>query len=376
MRMKYILIHFIVLLFFHFSVFAEEKDNAEFDSIYIHIATVMSVQNMDSAIVLGNTLLKESEGNSIRSMKSLLLLASLELDIGEVLSALVYATKVEKIALKEKNIDWQMRIAGFLYYIYTEIGLTEKGKEYLKKVERFNKSQKNDLIQLTIHHGKANFYLEDSLPLKSLEEIKKTDSLLVKIKSEKTEPIFVATSFLIKGLSYSQLNLLDQAKENLFKAKDALQNDYNILLGYIYVSLANVFLKENNLEKTHLYLIKTKPVLEGSRDYKLKLLLNEAWKNYYLRTNNPLLVKQYEQSILLMKSERTTNLAELSNQLILEFKKESAEKTKSSILLISIISSLIILIVMIVIYNIDRRKQQQKKYENIVTEVKDWFEDE
>jgi hypothetical protein len=126
----------------------------------------------------------------------------------------------------------------------------------------------------------------------------------------------------------------------------------------------------------NLSLNETEPILKGSQDYKLEFELNNAWKSYYLETNNPILAAQYENKLLKMESERAVYLGELSNKLIQELKEDSAKTSKKTLILFSIISSLVILIVMIVLYNIDRRKQQQKKYETIVTEVKDMFENE
>jgi tetratricopeptide (TPR) repeat protein len=367
---------YIALFFFQFTASADETGKAEFDSIYFHIATVMSLQNVDSAIVSADSLLAKSKKDPMREMKCLMLLASLKEKEGEVLASLVHASKAEKIAEKENNKEWQMRIAGFLYSTYNDIGLHVQGKQYLEKVERLNKSEKIGLIQLYVYQAKAKLFLDDNLPEKSLIEINKADSLMEILSNQKVGPILIATSYQIKGLSYYQLDELDKAKEYFSKGEDLIPDNFSTLLGYIYVGLANVYLKENNLEQTLNYLKKSEPIFDGSKDFQLGILLNNAWKSYYLRTDNPVLVERYNNNLLKMKSERTTYLAELSNNLIQELKEDSVKKTKSSLMLIIIISSLVILIVMIVLYNIDRRKQQQKKYETIVTEVKDMFEGE
>lgn len=369
------LIIFFTLFFAHFTALADDEEKAKFDSIYIHIATVLSLQNMDSAMILADSLLENNQEDSLRKLRILMLQASLKDKEGKVLEALVYASKADKIATEIKNIEWQMRIAGFLYTTYNGIGLPEQGKQYLEKVERLNETAKTPLIQLYVHQAKANFYLEDSLPQKALNELIQTDHLIEGISSQKVGPIIIATTYQLKGLSYTQLNELEKAKENLFKAKELIPDNFSVLLGYIYIGLANVYLKENDLEQAYNYLDKIDPILKGSHDFKLKIIYNESWKSYYLQSNNLVKANQYDKNILILKGERATYLAKISNQLIQELKEDLNKKTKSSLMLISLISSLVILIVMIVIYNVYRRKQQQKRYNTIVTEVKDWFKE-
>jgi tetratricopeptide (TPR) repeat protein len=375
-RIFKIILFFTALFLFQFTAFGEDAESKKFDSIFIHITTVMSLQNEDSAIIAANSLLEKSKDDPIKKMKCLMLLATLKKDKGDVLAALVHASNADKIATKEENIEWRMRIAGFLYSTYNDIDLPEQGKPYLKKVERLNKTAKIELIQLYVHQAKANSYLDDSMPRESLNELIKADSLIKILSRKKGGQIIIATNYQIKALCYFQLNELDKAKESFNKAMELIPDNFSVLLGFLYVGLANTYLKENDSKKAFYYLNETEPILKGSQDYKLEFELNNAWKSYYLETNNPILAAQYENKLLKMESERAVYLGELSNKLIQELKEDSAKTSKKTLILFSIISSLVILIVMIVLYNIDRRKQQQKKYETIVTEVKDMFENE
>lgn len=375
MKRIFTLTTFITFFFFHFNVLADDVEKTEFDSIYIHIATVLSLQNMDSAMILADSLLESNQKDPLRELRVLMLKASLKDNEGEVLEALVYASKADKIATEIKNIEWQMRIAGFLYSTYNGIGLPEQGKQYINKVERLNETAKTPLIQLYVHQAKAKFYLDDSLPQKALNELIQTDNLIKNLSSQKVGPIIIATTYQLKGLSYAQLNELEKAKDFLFKAKELIPDNFSVILGYIYVGLAKVYLQESDLIQALNYLNKTEPIIKGSQDYKLKLISLETWKLYYLQSDNSVLADQYDKRFLELKSEKSFYLEKLSNQLIHELKVDSNTKTKSSLMLIILISSLLILIVMIILYNIDRRKQLQKNYENIVIEVKDWFED-
>jgi tetratricopeptide (TPR) repeat protein len=245
---------YIALFFFQFTASADETGKAEFDSIYFHIATVMSLQNVDSAIVSADSLLAKSKKDPMREMKCLMLLASLKEKEGEVLASLVHASKAEKIAEKENNKEWQMRIAGFLYSTYNDIDLPEQGKPYLKKVERLNKTAKIELIQLYVHQAKANSYLDDSMPRESLNELIKADSLIKILSRKKGGQIIIATNYQIKALCYFQLNELDKAKESFNKAMELIPDNFSVLLGFLYVGLANTYLKENDSKKAFYYL--------------------------------------------------------------------------------------------------------------------------
>lgn len=362
----------VVSLLCHFVAFANEVEKDDFDSIYIHIATDFSLRNMDSAIILADSLLESSSHDPIRKMRSLMLLASLKNNSGDVMAALVYATRAEKIAVRQKNKEWQMRIAGFLYSTYNAIGLRVQGKEYLNKVERLNKTEKIDLIQLYIHQEKALSYLEGQLPQESLSELVQSDSLMKSLTGQRIGPILVATSYQLKGLAYTQLNELEKAKGYFFKAKELLPNDLSVLSGYINVGLTNIYLKEGDIEKSFYYLEKTEPILEGSRNFELNILLNDAWKAYYIEKGEYALADQHKKRSLELKSKKANYLEELSNQLILELREDLDKKDRSSWMLVTLISSLVVLLVMVIINNRDRIRRQEEK----IAEVKDWFEDE
>jgi len=265
-----------------------------------------------------------------------------------------------------------MRIAGFLFTTYNTIGLPVQGKPYLDKAERLNKTEKVDLIQLYVHQAKAIYYLNHQSPQEALNELIQSDSLIDNLLNQKAGPIIVATSYQLKGLSYIELGEIELAKEHLLKAKELLPNDLSVLSGYINVGLTNIYLKEGDIEKSFYYLEKTEPILEGSRNFKLNILVNDAWKAYYIEKGEYALADQHEKRSLELKSKKANYLKELSNQLILELREDLDKKDRSSWMLVTLISSLVVLLVMVIINNRDRIRRQEEK----IAEVKDWFEQE
>lgn len=82
------------------------------------------------------------------------------LHLRNALEALSYAIQAGKIAQKDKDHKWQIRIAGFLSTTFREINLAEEGEKYLALAEQANKQTKTNspsfnIIQSFIHQERA-----------------------------------------------------------------------------------------------------------------------------------------------------------------------------------------------------------------------------
>src|SRR5690554_747459 len=111
-------LYLTLIILFSFALVFINKTSAKtvvssFDSIYVEAATTMAALDIQKAIHVADSLFRNAD-NSIHKMKSLMLVATLRVRKGDKAEGLSHAIQAEKIARKDKNYEWQIRIAGFL----------------------------------------------------------------------------------------------------------------------------------------------------------------------------------------------------------------------------------------------------------------------
>src|SRR5690554_1754132 len=104
-----------------------QKRVSSFDSIYVYIATTLSVLDIHNNLQDANYLVNNSKDID-QEMKSLMLLATQKRRVREKAETLDYALKEEDMVKKNQNDEWQIRISGFLATTFREVDLIEEGK--------------------------------------------------------------------------------------------------------------------------------------------------------------------------------------------------------------------------------------------------------
>ncbi|HZH87710.1 MAG TPA: hypothetical protein VFD78_00885, partial [Chitinophagaceae bacterium] len=235
---KYLYFLLFLCLFVKIS-FAKDTQSTAFDSAFLEISTDLAAQDIGEAILAADSLLKTAS-NSLEQTKGLMLLATLKEAKGDIADALNDAYAAEKIAIQDKNTEWQMRIAGYMSSTFQNIGLVAQGRAYLRKVETLNQQEEKDLLSVYIQQDKAFYLLDEKKPELALKELSVIDSLMLipDLANQNVAPRILATSYQLKGLAYLQLNESASAKESLYQALDQISDESSVLSGFIYVFLA------------------------------------------------------------------------------------------------------------------------------------------
>lgn len=367
--------HLYFLLFLCLFVkisFAKDTQSTAFNSAFLEISTDLAAQDIGEAILAADSLLKAAS-NSLEQTKGLMLLATLKESKGDIADALNDAYAAEKIAIQDKNTEWQMRIAGYMSTTFQNIGLVAQGKEYLKKVEALNQKEKSNLLTIYIQQDKTFRLLDEKEPKLALKELKVVDSLVLlpELSNQNVAPRILATSYQLKGLAYIQLNELELAKQYLNQSLEQISDESSVLSGYIYVFLAKAYNIENDNEMSLNYLKKATPIAERANVHRLNVFVNEEWFNYY-KTNGPeSLSNEYENKLLKLRQERALYTKQISNQLIEELNHNvevSAKKSGTQKTMITII--VLVFLLFVLYYVIDKRKQE-KKYRLIINKIQE-----
>jgi len=368
---KYLYFLLFLCLFVKIS-FAKDTQSTAFDSAFLEISTDLAAQDIGEAILAADSLLKTAS-NSLEQTKGLMLLATLKEAKGDIADALNDAYAAEKIAIQDKNTEWQMRIAGYMSSTFQNIGLVAQGRAYLRKVETLNQQEEKDLLSVYIQQDKAFYLLDEKKPELALKELSVIDSLMLipDLANQNVAPRILATSYQLKGLAYLQLNESASAKESLYQALDQISDESSVLSGFIYVFLAKAFGIEKNEEQLLSYLEKATPIAERANNHRLKIFVNEEWFNYYNDHGPEALSYAYENKLLKLRQERALYTKQISNQLIEELNHNVEVNAKKSGIQKTMITILILIFLVFIIYYVIDKRKQEKKYRLIINKIQE-----
>lgn len=345
------------------------KEKLNFDSIYYNIATSLSSQNMDQAILSADSLFTHSN-NNLEKVRCLMLLATLHERSGNITDALVFAVEGEKLAKKINAIEWQIRIAGFLSTTFRGIGLLDEGRKFLSKAEEANSgSKKSSLIQMFLHQEKAFYEMEEGNYTKAINEIRKAQFILSQVPEQAGSPIFIATSFQILGNCYLKKDDFAEARHNLNQSLKALGDQETELKGFIYESFGELALHEKKYTEALINLNKAKEYAEKSDNYNLKANTYRNLSNYYKSVNNNKMAMEYNEKYLQLLVSQNTFIKTISNKIITHFENEFGKTKKGNRILFIVCAILILSFLTYIIFAKMERNKERKKFHEFFNKI-------
>jgi len=211
-------------------------------------------------------------------IKSLIILANFNYNLGKYEEVIKYASEAENMAYKEDNIQYiaeslQQKGQGF-----TELGFTEKANEvyikalgYARKIKNHNeKNFRLGFISSALAYNKEKIGVaNDSV----LSYFNKSLIYYQKLSDDfKSKNVIMALSYNNIGLCYLKKNDYRLAVENVKKAiaLNDTKGGNELLKGYNFLALGDIYLKEKKLDSSMIY-------------YKKGWAIGEKFKNPYLR---------------------------------------------------------------------------------------------
>lgn len=346
-----------------------------FDTVIYETMVNVAGKDVNKAIHIADSLYKVST-EPIHKVKSLMLLADLNLTIGKKNEAVNYAFKAEQITSDNGLYEWQARIYGFLSSHYRSLGLKEQSKIYLNKgLDVINKVEDTGVINQykgVAFQEQGLYEIENKEYKNALENFKKAETYFKKVRNEGVRCYQLALNHMQMGRAYMFLkdrkNALIHFKEGL-KFLSQLKNEASVLKGFIYEGMGRAFFEDNELKKALVYLKNALKIAEHSDNLNLKEEVYYDMAIYYMEIGDKANYKHYHKLYqeTMENSIRTNkNSSEVIVNRLQERENELAQQ--QNLLLIGSGIMLVILIGLILLSR-SKRKKQYKKFQKIIKNI-------
>lgn len=350
-----------------------QKEDSSFDSIYVHAATSMAALNIQKAIHVADSLYHSSE-NGHQKMKSLMLIATLKGRIGDKVEALSHAIQAEEIAQKDKNYEWQIRIAGFLSTTFRERNLNEEGQKYLAIAEEAVKKLSQDTpglstIQALLHQEKAYYRIGQENYNAAIEELNKAEVEFFKTEESRRSKTFLALNYQLMGACLTALNDYEQAREKLNLALNELGAEESELKAFIYTDFAEIEMHYKNYDAAFEFYKKAEAYVATSDNFNIKSSLFKGLSNYYKLVGNQTEAIRYNELYTDYVKDFSNSTKNISNQLIKQLRLEKESVATKNVLLIGTSLFLLLALVSFVLYFRTTRKIERMRYKDIIAKM-------
>ncbi|RWW91663.1 helix-turn-helix domain-containing protein [Flavobacterium cerinum] len=349
--------------------------NNSFDTVIYETMVNVAGKDVNKAIHIADSLYKAST-EPIHKVKSLMLLADLNLTIGKKNEAVNYAFMAEQITSDNGLYEWQARIYGFLSSHYRSLGLKEQSKIYLDKgLTVINKVEDAGIINQykgVAFQEQGLYEIENKEYKKSLEYFKKAEPYFKKVRNEGVRNYQLALNHMQLGRAYMYLK---ERKYALIHFKNALnflsqlKNEASVLKGFIYEGMGRAFFEDNELKNALVYLKDALKIAEHSDNLNLKEEVYYDMAVYYMETGDKVNYKHYHklyQETMENSIKTNKNSSEVLVNRLQEREKELAQRQN---LLLAVSGFLLVILIVLIIRSRSKRKKQYKKFQAILKNV-------
>ncbi|RFC55232.1 hypothetical protein [Brumimicrobium aurantiacum] len=366
----------ILLLQVIISNYTFSKDNiteAEFDSVYFHIASTSLTHNLDNALSLSDSLYKVSKKPS-QQIRSLLLKAYVNENMGKIDEAVYLATKAEKKAQQKNHFDLATKAAGYISSLYQSVNLHSEAERYLLKAEQANAMLKDDemfaLRQSIILHDKAFLEIEKGNYENALKQLHLSEKMLDEYDSSYIKSYSLSTiyeSFIDVNI---QLENYQKAQAYVDTLKTYNETNDDAILSLLNGHIGKIALEQNNYDKSISHLNKALEYSKTSENMKFIKKTYDRLHQYFSK------IKDYPNALRFQnKIDSITTLEIEQNKVITEsilekLRKEEESWSSKNKVYILIISILVILLLISVFYIKNKRLQLKSNLKKDDKEVK------
>lgn len=350
-----------------------QEEGSSFDSVYVQAATSMAALDIQKAIRVADSLYIHAE-NSLQQMKSLMLLATLTGRVGDKVQALTHAINAEKIAKKSKNLQWQIRISGFLSTTFRERNLIEEGEKYFNIAEdAIKKLDQNtpglSTIRALMHQEKAYYRIGEKNFIAAVEELHKAEAEFFKTEEGNRSKTFLALNYQLLGSCYLAQKEYDLARDMLTRALDELGEEASELKAFIYTDFAELKMQEEDYGAAFDFFNSAEAYLETSDNFNLKSSLFKGLSNYYKAVGNQTEAIRYSELYTDYVRDFSMSTKSISDQLIKQLRVEKETTAKRNALLTTAFLILGTVLVGMAFYFRTVRKADRERYAKLLARM-------
>lgn len=355
--------------------FSQKK--ASFDSVMYHTAVDLASKDIKKAIQTADSLYKHST-EPLHKVKSIMLMADLHKNTGDLEKSVNYAVTAENIAESNKLYEWQVRIAGFLSAQYRTLGLKEQSVLSLKKVlniiEKIDNPKISNQLQAITNQQIAKYAIEDDDYKQAVSHLKTTKFYLDKTRNTKVKFFHYATNEYMFGQAYlglkeysKSLSYYNSSLSILFK--NDIAKEGTILSGFVYSDIGEIYFAKKDLKNAVLNYNKALVISEQSNFLELQ---EEVYYNlavyYDVKEdvkNYARFSKLYEKAQLKLMDSHKEGVNSIVNRL------QNREAKLSQMQEIIIVLSLLVGVLLItgIIVVIRKRRSEINRFEEIIRKI-------
>lgn len=304
------------------SVYGQETaSNDSFHERYVEVIVSLVATDIHAAHRAADSLYNIAVTDE-QKIKSLMLLAKIFENQGDIKSSIYKGMKADTIANATMNFSWQSNTAGFLATAFRQVGLLGVSMSYLEKAERANENQEDRVMQhltrINILHERVFHNLEQGNFEEASECAKKAaTSINISDKDHKSALLVKATNDQLMGVCEFRLGNFSEAGVFLDQALAKMGNVETNLTPYIYRMQAEVALAENQTTKAKECLEKVEHYLASGGVEELIMLTYRTWAKYYEKVGNLDKSVIYQVKAGEIKTKRDKDAKQLSDEMII-----------------------------------------------------------
>lgn len=359
-------------LLFFFCVPAQKKE--KFERICFATLIETSAQSMPRALRTADSLYITSD-TPLNKAKSLLLLASLHKQAGNLKKALFYAENAKSFSVKTDDVNLNFRITGFLASEYRTVGLHDKSEEYIQQALKISTKirEPDNLLQAKILLNQELAYHE-IYKENYRKAIRHIEASLADLKKINTKNIpytdyISANSYLLLGISNYHLGNYD-ISENYYNKSKSLLKSPSYLLGFVQNGIAAINIKKKKWNIAKVALDKADCIAEKLEDIELQKETYSNYSKFYEETGESKLSAEYYRKYIKLDGEINSEIQELINESYSKLNISHDKSIERSSIKSIIIILLSFLFIGLIITHYIKQKKQHKRFNAIINSSK------
>lgn len=295
MTYKNTLIFIVIFCNFLFTKGYSQDSSKTFNDLKSSILFEMAASDIDEAMRYTDTL-KKLASTRRQEIQTKMTRAVLHNQRGDIAEALNIAMDAESAFLKNKNYTDQIGVVGFIASNFREIGLKNEALFYLNKTEKPLDKLQNDHLKgqygALLNHERIGLYDYEKEVEKVEKAIADAYQFVDLIDEGKQKTFFLATTIYLEATTKFEKEDFQQAKDLFLRAKETLGTKNDLLYGQIELSLAKIYLEDEDFSKSKNALEEVAIMVESSQYYQLKKQFYKIFSSYYYQTGN---IEQYKE---------------------------------------------------------------------------------
>lgn len=247
--------------------------------------------NPQKSIEIGEKFLAHSDNEPNLEYRYLMLLAQAYVMIPDYEKSLEYANRAYKIAEENKFYSNQVNASTFLGNHYLRLKLNEKAWQALERSEKIVREHplpdSLDHIQGNVYLLKGYLFESDAEHKKAIDAFTKATLIFKKTKNQELGRINTGVALTHKGRTQMADNQLDSAEISF---KEVIQisalNKQNGVDAFAYLSLAEVYSKQEKFEKSNEIFFQALNIAENSSQNELIKEIYKSLSENFFKMND------------------------------------------------------------------------------------------